>query len=144
MRDLVEPIDRWLAEGLPVALATVTNTWGSAPRGVGATMAVALGSRVAGSVSGGCVEAAVVDTALATLAAGGVQRMDLGVSDETAWSIGLACGGRIGVVVAGLDPHTWAELREVLAVPEPVAVALIVDGPWAYVFGSSLRIFDLR
>jgi xanthine dehydrogenase accessory factor len=129
MRDIVADLDRWLAAGLPVSVATVLGTWGSAPRGVGARMAIAPGPRLAGSVSGGCVESQVAEAGLACLADGRPRRLAFGVADETAWSVGLACGGRIDVLVSRLDPRVYGAIRSRLVADEPVAAATVVGGP---------------
>lgn len=116
----------WLADGAAVALATVMRTWGSAPRAVGAHMAVRADGRFIGSVSGGCVETSVITTALEMLAKGTpLERLSFGVSDETAWSVGLACGGTIEVLVCRADrPAIEAVLA---AVKASDAVALVSD-----------------
>ncbi len=92
----------WREAGRGVALATVIATWGSAPRPVGSRLAVDAGGRFAGSVSGGCVEAAVVEEARAVIADGRPRRLAFGVSNERAWEVGLACGGRIEILVEPL------------------------------------------
>lgn len=97
--DVLGMAARWSAEGEAVAIATVTRTWGSSPRPVGSQMIVGATGRMAGSVSGGCVEGAVADAARTTLASGAPQVLDYGVSDERAWEIGLACGGSLRVFV---------------------------------------------
>jgi xanthine/CO dehydrogenase XdhC/CoxF family maturation factor len=102
MHDILPDIDRWRAEGKPVALATVVSIAGSAPRGVGAKLAVSGDGEMAGSVSGGCVENSVVETALEVLQTGRPQLVKFGVSDEDAWEVGLACGGEIEVFVEPL------------------------------------------
>jgi xanthine dehydrogenase accessory factor len=97
-----EPLDAaatWLDEGRRVALATVVKTWGSAPRQAGSQIAVRDDGAFVGSVSGGCIEGAVIEEALQTMADGNVRNLEFGVSDETAWSVGLACGGRIEIFV---------------------------------------------
>jgi len=90
---------RWREEGEAVALATVTETWGSSPRPPGSRMAISASGRIAGSVSGGCVESAVVEAALETLSDRQPRLLSYGVSDSDAWSVGLACGGTIRVFV---------------------------------------------
>ncbi len=127
MRTLLSTIDGWLAAGEPVALATVIATWGSAPRPVGAKMAVSGGGGVAGSVSGGCVEAAVIQAALDCLADGRPLRLGFGVADETAWGLGLACGGEIAVLVQPLDLAWYEPVRQRLQRDEPVALITVVD-----------------
>jgi xanthine dehydrogenase accessory factor len=89
----------WLAEGHKVALGTVVKTWGSAPRPAGSQIAVCENGAFAGSVSGGCVEGAVIEEALAAMADGKSRTLEFGVSNEQAWSVGLACGGRIAIHV---------------------------------------------
>ena len=92
----------WHDAGRRVALATVIATWGSAPRPVGSRIAVDASGRFAGSVSGGCVEAAVVEEAQAVIADGRPRRLAFGVTNERAWEVGLACGGRIEILVEPL------------------------------------------
>ena len=99
MRDILDDIDRFLASGCAVALARVVDTEGSGPREAGAAMAVSERGEVAGSVSGGCVEGAVILEAADVIASGKPTVMEFGVADETAWEVGLACGGRIKVYV---------------------------------------------
>ena len=83
-------------------IATVTETWGSSPRPPGSQMAVTVSGRMAGSVSGGCIEGAVADAAQRTIADGQPQLLDFGVTDERAWEVGLACGGKLKVFVEAL------------------------------------------
>lgn len=104
MRELLDDIDRWRAAGKRVALARVVTVEGSGPRLPGAAMAVNEDGEVAGSVSGGCVEAAVVTEAQGVLADGGEPRLvSYGISDDEAFSVGLTCGGTIRVFVEALD-----------------------------------------
>lgn len=102
MRELFGDIDRWTSEGKSVALATVVSVAGSAPRGVGAKMAVSEAGEMSGSVSGGCVENAVIESALEVLQEKRPRLIAFGVSDEDAWEVGLACGGTIEVFVEPL------------------------------------------
>jgi xanthine/CO dehydrogenase XdhC/CoxF family maturation factor len=97
--DVLSTARQWLAEGETVALATVTETWGSSPRPPGSQMAVTASGRMAGSVSGGCIEGAVADVAQQTMQTGAPQLLDFGVTDERAWEVGLACGGKLKVFV---------------------------------------------
>jgi xanthine dehydrogenase accessory factor len=90
---------RWLDEGQGVALATVVQTWGSSPRPVGSQMVIAADGRFTGSVSGGCVETAVVEAGQDSMADGKHRLLTFGVSDGDAWAVGLACGGTIRVLV---------------------------------------------
>jgi len=89
----------WLDAGRGVALATVARTWGSSPRPAGSKLAVSDAAEFVGSVSGGCIEGAVIQEALEIMASGGSRVLAFGVSDETAWEVGLACGGKIEVLV---------------------------------------------
>jgi xanthine/CO dehydrogenase XdhC/CoxF family maturation factor len=93
---------RWLGEGRKAALATVIETWGSAPQPVGSQLVIDEEGNFIGSVSGGCVEGAVVTEALDVIAAGKPKILAFGVADETAWEVGLACGGKIRVYVEPL------------------------------------------
>lgn len=97
--DVVEIAAHWIGEGRKVALGTVVKTWGSAPRPAGSQVAVRDDGAFVGSVSGGCVEGAVIGEALEAISDGKVRRLEFGVSDEQAWSAGLACGGRIEIFV---------------------------------------------
>lgn len=102
MRELLNDIDRWRSEDKKVALATVVKVYGSAPRPLGAKMAVSSAGEMAGSVSGGCVEGAVVQEALAVLKSGQAKLVEYGIADELAMTVGLACGGNIEVFVEPL------------------------------------------
>lgn len=93
----------WKQAGRGVAIATVVTTWGSAPRPVGSQLAVDDAGRFIGSVSGGCIEGAVVTEALDAIGDGKPRLLDFGVSDAQAWEVGLACGGKIQVYVERLD-----------------------------------------
>ncbi|MDH5307007.1 MAG: XdhC family protein [Myxococcales bacterium] len=106
LQDVLECALDWRAAGRPVALATVLETWGSSPCPAGSQLVVDARGAFVGSVSGGCVEAAVVDAALGAMQSGGVRLLEFGVSDEAAWDAGLACGGRIRVCVARVDPDS--------------------------------------
>lgn len=103
MREFLPEVDVWRAAGDRVAIATVVKVEGSAPRPVGATMAVSLSGELAGSVSGGCVETAVFDEAQGVLADGTPRLIRYGITDEMAWDVGLACGGTIEVYIEALD-----------------------------------------
>lgn len=93
----------WRQEGKDVAIATVVSTWGSSPRGVGSQLAVNSDGAFIGSVSGGCIEGAVVTEALDAIADGKPRLLDFGVSDSQAWEVGLACGGKVEVFVERVD-----------------------------------------
>jgi xanthine/CO dehydrogenase XdhC/CoxF family maturation factor len=93
----------WRDQRRGVALATVVSTWGSAPRPVGSLLVVNDDGEFLGSVSGGCVEAAVIEEARAVIAAGGIRRLRFGVTNEMAWEVGLACGGDIEIFVERVE-----------------------------------------
>lgn len=97
--DVLGTAARWLAEGRKVALGTVVKTWGSSPRPAGSQIAVRDDGAFVGSVSGGCIEGAVIGEAQSSMSDGKVRNLEFGVSDETAWSVGLACGGHIEIFV---------------------------------------------
>jgi xanthine/CO dehydrogenase XdhC/CoxF family maturation factor len=98
-RDPLDIAENWLGEGRKVALATVVETWGSAPRPVGSHLVIDSEGNFEGSVSGGCVEGAVISEAMDVLTTGTAKMLEFGVADETAWRVGLSCGGRIAVYV---------------------------------------------
>lgn len=114
MRDILSEVDRWINDGDSIALATVVNTWGSAPRGVGAKMAVTPKGEITGSVSGGCVEGAVYEEGIDVIRTGIPKLLHFGVADEDAWNVGLACGGTIDVFVQTLNIENYWAFREAL------------------------------
>jgi xanthine/CO dehydrogenase XdhC/CoxF family maturation factor len=101
--DVLEQARGWRDQGLGVALATVVETWGSSPRPAGSLLALNERSAFVGSVSGGCIEAAVVDAGLAVIGDGQPRTLEFGVTNERAWEVGLACGGRIRVFVERVE-----------------------------------------
>ena len=96
---ILEQASDWLRQGRKVALATVVETWGSAPQPIGSQLVIDHEGNFIGSVSGGCVEGAVVTEAIDIIVSGKPKLLQFGVADETAWKVGLACGGKIGVYV---------------------------------------------
>jgi len=100
---ILEQASEWLKQGRKVALATVVETWGSAPQPIGSQLVIDGEGNFTGSVSGGCVEGAVVTEAVDIIASGKPKLLQFGVADETAWRVGLACGGRIGVYVEPIN-----------------------------------------
>ena len=101
--DVLGQAARWRADGKGVALATVVATWGSSPRPVGSQLAVDEAGAMVGSVSGGCIEGAVVHEAQAVIADGKPRLLEFGVTHEMAWEVGLACGGKVEVYVERLE-----------------------------------------
>ena len=100
---VLEQAAEWKAAGKDVALATVVSTWGSSPRPVGSQLAIDGNGNFIGSVSGGCIEGAVVHEALTTLEDGEPRLLSFGVTDEMAWEVGLACGGKVEVFVERVE-----------------------------------------
>ena len=104
MKDVLPEIERWRERGDNVAVATVVKVYGSAPRPLGAKLAVSSSGEMVGSVSGGCVEGAVYDEAMEAMTTGEAKLLTYGISDELAFDVGLACGGTIQVFV---EPLNW-------------------------------------
>ena len=103
VKDILPQIDQWREAGKRVALATVVQVYGSAPRPLGAKLAVSEDGAIVGSVSGGCVESATAQEALDVLSTGKPRLVSYGIADETAWEVGLACGGTIEVFIEPLE-----------------------------------------
>jgi xanthine/CO dehydrogenase XdhC/CoxF family maturation factor len=101
--DILKAAEEWRKNGREVALATVVETWGSAPRAVGSNLVIDGEGNFLGSVSGGCVEGAVVTEALDVIESGKPRMLEFGVADETAWQVGLSCGGTIRVYVEKVE-----------------------------------------
>src|SRR6201994_2160859 len=101
--DILQAAEDWRKDGKGVALATVVETWGSAPRPVGSNLVIDEEGKFLGSVSGGCVEGAVVTEALDVIESGKSRMLEFGVADDTAWKVGLSCGGKIRVFVEKVE-----------------------------------------
>lgn len=130
MQEIIFDVDQWQSEANePIAIATVVQTWGSAPRKAGAKMAVRPDGAMSGSVSGGCVEGAVFAEAVGTLDTRAPKLLHFGVADETAWEVGLACGGIIEVFVEPLDEAIYQFHRNLIEQNEAGAVITIIRGP---------------
>lgn len=129
MRDLVSQLNKWIRDGESVALATVVHTWGSAPRRPGARMGITASGKITGSVSGGCVEAAVIEAGLRVIRTGHADLLEFKVADETAWAVGLACGGAIQVFVKPLDEQLAQSIASAIESSMPVADLMVVGGP---------------
>ena len=136
MRDLLSDYDRLAALGRPVGRAVVTSVWGSAPRPEGSSMLATEDGAMAGSVSGGCVEAATATEIADAIRRGTPRLVTFGVSHERAWEVGLACGGTIKVFV---EPAVRPEVLSAARGPGGEAVATIVEGPDP---GRSIRVRD--
>jgi xanthine dehydrogenase accessory factor len=131
MKDVLDSLERWREQGEDIAVATVISTWGSAPRPVGAKMITTGAGGIAGSVSAGCVEGAVISEGEGVLSSGKPKLLHYGVSDDDAWEVGLTCGGKIDVFVepfAALD-GVYEAVKDAIAASEPVAVIGVLEGP---------------
>jgi len=128
VKDVLETLERWTAQGLRVATATVVAIERSAPRDPGAVLAVSELGEVAGSVTGGCVEPAVYEEARDVLAGGPPRLLTYGIADEEAFEVGLSCGGTVHLFVGLLDPEVLRALAEAIAAERPVALAVPVTG----------------
>ena len=118
-------VKAWLESGDPVALATVISTWGSAPRPAGSRMAISQSGKIAGSVSGGCLEGEVFEQAQAILKGKPARLFHYGVSDDLAWTVGLSCGGEVDVLIEPLtDVHR--DLIRALEAERPVVLTTAV------------------
>ena len=147
MRDIWEEQLKWVESGEPFVLARVIHTWRSAPRKSGAGMLIGKGMRVAGSVSGGCIEGAVIEEALDALENGESRRLSFGVEDELALSVGLSCGGEVSVLLEkhwafSADPNTkkvWDTLQNCIYNNNPA----VLISPLPAKTGSSTEEQDL-
>ncbi len=131
MKELLDDIARWRAAGKQVALARVVGTDGSGPRDPGAAMAVNEDSEVIGSVSGGCVEGAVLTEGLKVLERGIPKLVTYGIADDDAFAVGLTCGGTIHIFIDDFNDEIDAAITEALQTGEPAALATIIGGPGA-------------
>ena len=121
MRDVMTEVKAWLEQGDPVAVATVISTWGSAPRPAGSRMAISQSGKIAGSISGGCLEGEVFEQAQAILKGKPASLFHYGVSDDLAWTVGLSCGGEVDVLIEPLAP-VHRELMTALEAERPVVL----------------------
>lgn len=129
MKDILDEVERWLGQGRRVALATVIATERSAPHDPGVAMAVSDDGQVAGSVSGGCVEGAVVEEAAQVIGAGAPRRLTYGIADELALNVGLTCGGTIHLLVERLDwRDLFLEAAAAIRADEPVSLVTQIEG----------------
>ncbi|MCB9296024.1 MAG: XdhC family protein [Lewinellaceae bacterium] len=137
MKELLPYLQEWTNKNHEFAIATVIQTWGSSPRPVGSTMLVTKDTEMAGSVSGGCVEGAVIREAMPLIKEGKAKRLAFGVADEDAWAVGLSCGGKIQVFTERFlafderpkERAAWALLREKLEGNQPcILVSRLEDG----------------
>jgi xanthine dehydrogenase accessory factor len=129
MRDILSTLARWEADGRRVAIATVIDRRGSAPRDPGASLALNDLGEIAGSVTGGCVEPSVIREAQEVLAGAPARLKEYGIADDAAFEVGLACGGTVGILVAELDTSLVQALRAAVEADRPVALTMSAAGP---------------
>ncbi len=128
MKDVLDTVAGWIAAGERVALGVLVERRGSAPRDPGAVLALSSGGAIAGSVTGGCVEPALLREAADVLAGGAPRVVTYGIADTDAFDVGLACGGTVALLVTELDPAVVAPLARAFAADEPVAFAVHLTG----------------
>ncbi len=135
MKELLPQINKWTTEQKPFALARVIQTWGSSPRPVGSALIISKDMEMAGSVSGGCVEGAVVKEAKKVIESGSGKRLAYGVSDDEAWSVGLTCGGKIQVYLQtypvdnSKEAEVWKMLQQFLGANKScILITTLADG----------------
>ena len=135
MKDIWNELENWTQKGEPFALARVIQTWGWAPRHAGSAMIVGKDMEVAGSVSGGCIEGAVIEAAQQVLQGGATKQLTYGVEDETAWSVGLSCGGEVSVLVerhwafakGDATRQVWETLRQAVRENRPAVLLTALE-----------------
>lgn len=127
MKDIIETLERWTSDGTPVALGSVIERIGSAPRDPGAALAVSATGDVAGGVTGGCVEPAVIKEANDVLGGSPGRICRYGLSDDDGFDVGLTCGGTIAVAVYALDPALVPPIADAVRADRPIAVTLRLD-----------------
>lgn len=148
--DVLERATAWAAEGKGVAIATVVATWGSSPRPAGSQMAISAEGEFFGSVSGGCIEGAVITEAAEIVASGAPKIFDYGVTDDRAWEVGLACGGTVRVLVErlgaapGLSRDLVAGLTEARAAKRPAALVTEISSGRHALLGPDTVTGELR
>lgn len=134
MKDVLEKLDQWRNEDQQIAVTTVVETWGSAPRPVGSKMVTTFDGGISGSVSAGCVEGAVIEESEQVMKSKEPHLIEFGVADETAWEVGLACGGKIKVFVepgSSLD-GIYQEMKKNLLNGNPFVIITYLEGPTKY------------
>ncbi|MEN8242053.1 MAG: XdhC family protein [Chloroflexota bacterium] len=130
MRELIPDLNKWQQAGAQAALATVIKTWGSSPRPAGSHMAVSKDGLFCGSVSGGCVESSVIAESIEIIESGKAKRLSYGVSDQSAWEVGLACGGKIEIFIHPINWDTLSPLLDAILADQPAwySIKLKPDG----------------
>jgi xanthine dehydrogenase accessory factor len=135
MDDIIDKLDQWRESDQEIAVITVVETWGSAPRPVGSKMVTTMTGGIAGSVSAGCVEGAVIQEAESVMSSGKPRLIEFGVADETAWEVGLACGGKIKVFIEpgiSLD-SVYDTLKKNISKGLPFVTLTYLEGPHEFI-----------
>lgn len=140
MRDIFSDVTRWFDEGQSIALATVIKTWGSSPRTIGAKLAVNEKGEMTGSVSGGCVEGAVVTVCMDVIQDGQPRLLHFDVADETAWEVGVACGGEVDIFVRLLTPEVMEAFQRGTESDDILALSTVIRGP-EEILGREINLF---
>lgn len=136
MQEIIPDVNDWLENNQTVGLATVIQTWGSAPRKAGGKMAITPDGKMSGSVSGGCVEGAVFEEAVNAINLNQGKLLQFGVADETAWEVGLACGGNIRVFVELLQQDVYQAVQNLISEDRMGAMGTVVTSPNAAQVGE--------
>jgi xanthine dehydrogenase accessory factor len=129
MREIIGQVKEWSDAGKKIALATVIKTWGSSPRKAGAHMAINSEGEFTGSVSGGCIEGAIIEEALSTIRNKTPKLLHFGVPDDLAWDVGLACGGEIDVFILCFEKNVVKKIHELINKDKPFSYSFIIEGP---------------
>lgn len=129
MRDILPTLVRWRSDGRRIAIATVVERRGSAPRDPGASLALNDRGEIAGSVTGGCVEPSVIREAQEVLDGGAARVREYGIADDQAFEVGLACGGTVGILIATLDTSLLPALDDAVRADRPAALTMTATGP---------------
>ncbi len=141
MKEILADIERWRSAKEKIALASVIDTWGSSPRPVGSKMGVSQKGGITGSVSAGCVEGAVVETAMELIKTQQSKLLHYGISDDTALNVGLMCGGKIEIFVRPMHEAIYAEVIQAYHAGKPIAWISVIEGP-ASILGKEIAMMD--
>lgn len=128
MREILRDLNTWKGEGKKVTVATVAKVYGSAPRPLGSKLATSSGGEVVGSVSGGCIEGAVIEEARTVMETGQAKLVKFGITDEQAWTVGLSCGGEIEVFLEPTASELYDELQRCIQEEQSVASCTVIAG----------------
>ena len=142
MREIIDDANTWISSGGKIALATVISTWGSSPRKAGAHMVINSDGEFSGSVSGGCIESAVIDTGIQVIKTNNPQLVHFGVANETAWDVGLACGGEIDIFIQPLEEEFLEKITASIQNEKPFCYSFVIDGSPNLLGQANLKLGD--